>query len=83
MNDAEFFKLLREACNGEHCPEDLVRMAETPFQKQVAVEFVLQDRRINAQGHDIKILKKLTWGIFTVTAVACVVQVVSSILPIL
>ena len=80
MEDAEFLKMINDA---EDCPDTLIKMAETSWQKEVAVEFVLQDKKINAQGHDIEVLKKITWGIFTLTAVACAVQVINAILPIL
>lgn len=80
MDDAEFVKMLNDS---NDCPDKLIKMAETPWQKQVAIEFVFQDKKINAQGHDIAVLKKITWGIFILTFVACAVQVVSTILPIL
>jgi len=80
MDDTEFLKMLNDS---DDCPEKLIKMAETPFQKQTAVEFVLVHKEINAHGHDIKILQKITWGIFILTFVACAVQVVSTILPIL
>lgn len=81
MDDNEFLKLLNES---DDCPEKLIKMAKTPFQKQAAVEFVLVYKRIDSHGHDIKMIKRITYGIFTLTAIACVVQVINSIiLPIL
>ena len=80
MDDNEFLKLLQDS---DDCPEQLIKMAESPWQKQVAVEFVIQDKKINAQGKDIATLKKITWGIFIATAVAAVVQVISGLSPFL
>lgn len=80
MDDQEFLKMLTEACNGKHCPEDLVKMATTKWQKQVAVEFVLQDKKIDANRHDLKVLKKICWGILLAVSGSCVVQVIVNVL---
>jgi len=79
MNDTEFLTLLAEACKNGGCPESLVKMAQTKWQKQVAVEFVLQDKRLSKHEHKIDTIYKITWGIFTLTALAVVVQVINTL----
>jgi hypothetical protein len=56
-------------------------MAKSKWQRQVAIEFVLQDKRLAAQEKDIATLKKICWGIFTAVTIAAVVQIISTILP--
>ena len=75
MDDKEFLKMLKD----NDCIEDLIKMAESSWQKQVVVEFVKIGKRIEAQGHDIGTLKRITWGIFAATAIACTVQLINSI----
>lgn len=81
MDDKEFMKMLGETCKGEHCPEDLVKMAKSRWQKQVAVEFVLFDKRINSQAHKLSTIYKITWGIFSLVAVGAVMQVIAVVIP--
>ena len=73
--------MLAEACNGKHCPEDLIRMANTKWQKQVAVEFVFQDKRISKQGHKLDTVYKITWGIFIVVTSGAIIQAITVVLP--
>lgn len=80
MDDKEFLKMLEDS----DCIEDLIKMAESSWQKQVVVEFVKMGKRMGTQESDIGTLKRITWGIFTATALACAVQVINSIvLPLL
>jgi len=81
MDDKEFLERFTKAIKNGDCPETLVKMAKTPWQKQVAVEFVLLDKKLAEQEHDIGTLKKICWGIFMAVAIAAVVQVISVILP--
>lgn len=80
MDDKEFLELLKK----DDCIDDLIKMAESPWQKQVVVEFVKIGKRQDAQEqrymHEMKIVKRIMWGIFSVTAVAFVAQSVMSIL---
>lgn len=76
LDDKEFLELLEKS----DCIDDLIKMASNPWQKQVVVEFVKMGKRIGIQEHEIGTLKKITWGIFALTAVACVVQVINSII---
>ena len=80
MDDKEFIKMMKDS---EDCPDKLIKMAETPWQKQVAIEFVIYDKRLNHNSHRIDTIYKITWGIFTLTAIACIVQVINTIIPIL
>lgn len=79
MNDKEFLILFADACKNGGCPENLVKMAQTKWQRQVAVEFVLQDKRLAKHEHKIGTIYRITWGIFTLTAIAVVVQVINSL----
>lgn len=76
MDDKEFMELLAKS----DCTDTLIKMAETPWQKQVAVEFVLQDKKINANKHDLNVVKKIAWAIFSLTAIASVASVINTIL---
>lgn len=80
MNDKEFLELLEN----NDCIDELIRMADNPWQKQVVVEFVKMGKRQDAQDqrytHEMKIIKRIMWGIFSVTAVAVIAQIVTSIL---
>jgi len=83
MDDKEFLMKLADAEKNGDCPDALIKMATTKWQKQVAVEFVLMDKKLASQSQELSTLKKITWGIFAATAIAAVVQVISQILPIL
>lgn len=84
MDDKEFMGALLNAERNGDCPETLVKMATTKWQKQVAVEFILQDRKLTHTSQRVDTIYKITWGIFILTAVASVVQVINNvILPIL
>jgi len=58
MDDKEFLELIAEV----DCPEDLVKMAETKWQRHVAVEFVIMDRKINERdARFAKVEKDVHW----------------------
>lgn len=80
MDDKEFLALLEK----NDCIEELIKMAENPWQKQVVVEFVKMGKRQDAQDqrytHEMTIVKRIMWGIFSVTAIALVAQLFTSIL---
>jgi len=81
MNDKEFTEELKKAVDNGDCPETLVKMAKSKWQRQVAIEFVLQDKRLARQEQDIGTLKKITWGIFAAVSIAAVVQILSVLIP--
>lgn len=80
MDDNELLKLLEK----NDCIEELIKMAENSWQKQVVVEFIKMGKRQDAQDqrytHEMKIIKRIMWGIFSVTAIALVAQSLMSIL---
>ena len=76
MDDNEFLEMVKK----HDCPDTLIKMANNPWQKQVAVEVVLLDKRLAKHEHEIITLKKITWAIFVLTAIACVVQVINTII---
>lgn len=61
MKDKEFIELFNEA---QDCPEKIIKMAKTQFQKAVAVEFTIQDNRMRVMENNINWIKKISWGIF-------------------
>jgi len=76
--------------NGNDCPEKLIKMAETPFQKQVAVEFVLvhkkieeRDERFAKLDKDISWCKWLSVSVFTIAVLGLLSQWLPQILPFL
>lgn len=77
MDDKEFLEMLENS----DCIEELIKMAESTWQKQVVVEFVKMGKRMGTQEHDIGTLKKITWGIFAATAIACTIQLINTIAP--
>lgn len=87
MDDKEFLAKLADAEKNGDCPETLVKMATTKWQKQVAVEFVLMDKRVikeKAQRDtEMKFMKRIMWAIFGVTVLAWMSQLVPQLLPFL
>lgn len=80
LDDKEFLEMIRK----HDCPDTLIKMANNPWQKQVAVEVVLLDKRLGKHEHEIATLKRITWSVFVLTAVACVVQVINTlVIPLL
>ncbi len=81
MNDNEFLEMLAKS---NDCPADLVRMAETAWQKQVAVEVVLMYKRIDKNSYKLDVMYRILWSVFGLTAIATVIQLINSIiLPLL
>ena len=62
MDDKEFLERVAKAEENNDCPENLVRMASTDWQKQVAIEFVLMDKKVNERNERFaKIEKDIHW----------------------
>ena len=81
MNDNEFLEMLAKS---NDCPADLVRMAETAWQKQVAVEVVLMYKRIDKNSYKLDVMYRILCSVFGLTAIATVIQLINSIiLPLL
>lgn len=74
MDDKEFLELLDKS----DCINDLIKMANNPWQKQVVVEFVKMGKRQDAQesryAHEMKIVKRIMWLIFSATIIAGIAQ---------
>lgn len=88
MDDKEFIKMMEGSDND--CPEKLIKMAESSWQKQVAVEFVLVHKRINERNErfakiesNIKWCKWLIVSVFGIAALGLLTQWIPSILPLL
>jgi len=60
-----------------HNPETIFKMAKTPWEKAVAIEFFLVKKNQDKTDNEIKWLKWLTKAVFGVTLLAVVVNVLS------
>lgn len=49
----------------EDCPQVLIRMARTKWQKQVAIEFLNLNDKMNEVSNSVKHLKWLIYAMFT------------------
>lgn len=79
MNDKEFIKMFKQ---NEYCPERIIELAKTPFQKAVAVEFYSQDLRVKIIEKDISWIKKIQWAIFGTVLLATLGQyVIQYVIP--
>lgn len=56
------------------CPEEIFNLAKTKWQKAVAVEFFVQNKKIEKIKNDIKWLKWLISGLFSITVIAIVAE---------
>lgn len=84
MEDKEFLKMVAEDTD---CPEKLVEMADTPWQKQVAVEFVLQDRKITkleeTLNSNMAWVRKISLAVFGVVVLSALTPYMSPLFTIL
>ena len=62
------------------CPEEIFDLAKTKWQKAVAVEFFVQNKKMEEMKNDIKWLKRLVTGMFSVTVIALVAEFVLKVL---
>lgn len=82
--DEEFLKILHaiENTNGD-CPDDLIKLANTPFERAVCVEFFKLYKEVQAfkvkATTDMKWLKWLITGVFSVTVITLLFQLVKTI----
>jgi hypothetical protein len=85
-NDEEaILRILHEMEKGsDDCPEELIKLAKTPFERTVCIEFYklykeFQAFKISA-SKDMKWLKWLIMGTFTITAFAFIIQLIDNFL---
>ena len=71
--DKEFEELIKEY---DDCPEELFKLAKTSFEKGVVVEFFKTHEKIDNVKKDIGWLKWMIKGIFGVTLLAIVAQII-------
>ena len=77
----EFLEYMLNNRNGD-CAEDVFKKAETPWQKQVAVELFVNERDHKLMEKDMKHVKRMVWAIFTVVIITAMANFVSTyILP--
>ena len=77
----EFLEYMLNSRNGD-CAEDVFKKAETPCQKQVAVELFVNERDHKLMEKDMKHVKRMVWAIFTVVIITAMANFVSTyILP--
>ena len=80
-NDEEFLKLVKliEESDGD-CPEDLVKLAKTPFEKTVCVEFFKLYEELKTfkvkTATDSKWMRWLVTGVFSVTVITLLFQLI-------
>ena len=78
----EFLKYISE--HPTDCAEDVFKKAETPWEREVAIELFVNEKDRAVMKKDISHVKKMVWAIFTVVAVTAVANLVSSyLLPLL
>jgi|YelNatPaOPRAMG01_1025707.scaffolds.fasta_scaffold373933_2 hypothetical protein len=84
MKEEELEDLLRMFEND--CPDDLVKLAKTPFEKAVTTEFLKLYQEVKQveieQEVNFKWLKWLTCGIFSVVGFSLLFEVIRFILHI-
>jgi hypothetical protein len=80
LDDKEFLDSLRILDDSEDCPDELIKMAKSPFEKAVCIEFFklykeFQEFRIKSNTN-MKWLKWLITGVFSVTVVTLLFQLI-------
>lgn len=84
-DDKEFLKILHalDDSNGEDCPEELIKLAKTSFERAVCVEFFKLYKEFQSFKTETKTnmnwLKWLITGVFSVTVVTLLFQLVKSL----
>jgi len=68
-----------EAINEYDCPEKIFKLAQTDFERAVAVEFFLVHKRLDKSSNDSKWLKYIVTSTFGVV----VLSILSQYIPIL
>ena len=61
----------------QDCPEDLFKMAKSDFEKATAIEFFGLFTRLEKVDKDLEWIKWLVKGIFGVTLIAVIAQIIS------
>jgi len=80
---SKFLKYVMESKNGD-CAEDVFKRAETPWQKQVAVELFVAEKDRALIKKDMSHVKRLVWAIFAVVILSAVANFASTyIFPLL
>ena len=82
MDDEEFYKWLKTAdeTEGYDCPEELVRMATSPFEKAVCVEFFKLYKEFTELKQDVKSnFKWMRWLVGSIFGTVILVLIVSVI----
>jgi len=62
------------------CPEDLIKLAKSPFEKAVVIEFFNLHKTCIKIKSEIKWIKWIVISIFGLTAIATVVQIITKFL---
>lgn len=68
-----------KAIENFHNPETLFKHAKTQFEKDVAIEFFFQTKRLEVIDNEIKWLKWLVRGVFGVTLLALLINLMDVI----
>jgi hypothetical protein len=79
-NDEEFLKILHSIEDSTDCPEDLLKLANTPFERTVCIEFFKLYKEFQAfktkAETNFAWLKWLIMGVFSITTISLVLEIV-------
>jgi uncharacterized membrane-anchored protein len=85
-NNEEEFREILNALEGdsEDCPDELIKLATTPFERVVCIEFYKLYKDFQSfkeeSRNDRKWLRWLICGIFAITAFALIIQLIDNFL---
>ena len=82
LDDKEFLDILRTLDKAEDCPDELIKLANSSFEKAVCIEFFklykeFQEFKIK-NNTNMKWLKLLVTSVFSVTVITLIFQLVRS-----
>lgn len=81
--EEEILKIVRSMDNGEDdCPEELIKLAKSPFERTVCIEFYKLYKEFQAfkirTTADSKWMRWLVSGVFTVVVIGLVIQLMNN-----
>jgi len=79
MKKGDVIKIIEGVRNGD-CPQKLVELAKTPFERAVVVEFINVHELCIKMKNELKWIKWIVISIFGLTTIATVVQIITKFL---
>jgi hypothetical protein len=84
LDDKEFLETLRTLDKAEDCPDELIKLAKTPFEKTVCVEFFKLYKEFVThkaeQKSDMRWLKWLVTSVFSVSVITLLFQLIKGLI---